>query len=225
MTVVGPAGHQEFRVLFLVSWPGGSWQATAKDVVTVLAAYIAVLWVAMIFWTYRDIRNRTRDPIVQASAILCVVLLFLPGYWIYLILRPRYTLNDLYERSLEEEALLQELEDQKICPGCKRRVRDDYIICPSCRAHLKEPCAKCERPLNYSWSACPYCGTTKAPREGLGARPVHVAASPSARPSMPRRTASPATSTSSTSPRPRLGSTLRRPVSAEEDPIIDSTVD
>jgi len=224
---VGPAGHQEFRVLFLVSWPGGSWQATAKDVVSVLAAYVAVLWLAMIFWTYRDIRNRSRDPIVQASALLVVLLFFVPGYWVYLILRPRYTLNDLYERSLEEEALLQDLEDQKVCPGCKRRVRDDYLVCPSCRVHLKEACAKCERPLNYNWSACPYCGTSKAPREGVGARPLHLAQSP-ARPQA-RRAAPESRATA----RPRLGrnllgpSTPANPVSDEPigESVIDSTVD
>lgn len=207
-------------MLFLVSWPGGSWQATVKDVVTVLAVYVAVLWLAMIFWTYRDIRNRTRDPIVQASAILVVVLFFLPGYWVYLILRPRYTLNDLYERSLEEEALLQELEDQKVCPGCKRRVRDDYLICPSCRTHLKEACTGCQRPLNYSWSACPFCGTAKSPREGLGARPVHVPASP-ARP-LPRR-AAPQPQVA----RPAIGRALRGPATAtaDDDPVIDAVID
>ncbi len=205
-------------MLFLVSWPGGSWQTTVKDTVVILATYIAVLWVAMLFWTYRDIRQRSRDPIVQASAVLAVLLFFLPGLWVYLILRPRYTLNDLYERSLEEETLLQELEQQKVCPGCKRRVRDDFLICPSCRAHLKEPCTKCERPLNYSWSACPYCGTLKTAREGIGARPVHVAASATTR--APQRPA-PQPQQS----RPGLGRAVRTPPASDDDSIIDSTVD
>lgn len=205
-------------MLYLISWPGGSLQATVKEVVTVLAVYVAVLWLAMIFWTYRDIRNRSRDPIVQASAILLVLLLFLPGYWIYLILRPRYTLNDLYERSLEEEALLQELEDQKVCPDCKRRVRNDYLICPSCRTHLKDVCVKCEKPLNYAWSACPYCGTGKSPREGLGARPIHVAVTPARQ--LPRRVGA-----APRSPRPLLGRTVRPPVATEEDNMIDAVID
>jgi RNA polymerase subunit RPABC4/transcription elongation factor Spt4 len=103
-------------------------------------------------------------------AVLVVLVFFLPGHWVYLILRPRQTLTELYERSLEEEALLQELEDQKACPTCKRRVHDDFLICPSCRTRLKEPCRSCAKPLSYAWVACPYCGLEKPPREGTGHR-------------------------------------------------------
>src|SRR5687767_1736871 len=119
--------------MFLAEWPGGSWEATVRYIVIVLAIYLAAMWLTLVFWTYRDIRQRTRDPIIQVAAVLLVLLLFLPGHCLYLILRPRYTLVELYERSLEEEALLQELEDQKACPTCKRRVQDEFLICPSCR--------------------------------------------------------------------------------------------
>jgi len=162
--------------MFLVDWPGGDWQATAKMVGTVIAIYLAAIWLTLVFWTYRDIRQRTRDPILQTVAVLLVLLFFLPGHWIYLIVRPRYTLTELYERSLEEEALLQDLEDQKACPTCKRRVRDDFLICPSCRTQLKETCRSCSKPLSYAWVACPYCGLEKPPREHLGPRPARPAA-------------------------------------------------
>lgn len=157
--------------MMLVSLPGGDWVATAKMVGLVLGLYLAAIWLTLIFWTYRDIRQRSRDPFLQTVSVLLVLLFFLPGHWIYLILRPRYTLTELYERSLEEEALLQELEDQKACPTCRRRVHDDYLICPSCRTQLKEPCRSCQRPLSYAWVACPYCGLEKPPREGPGRVP------------------------------------------------------
>lgn len=154
------------------SWPGGSWQATLQFVGAIVAIYLAAIWVALVFWTYRDIRQRSRDPILQTVAVLLVLIFFLPGHWVYLIVRPRYTLTELYERSLEEEALLQELEDQKACPTCKRRVSDEFLLCPSCRTQLKEPCRQCSRPLSYAWVACPFCGLEKPPREGYGPRPV-----------------------------------------------------
>jgi RNA polymerase subunit RPABC4/transcription elongation factor Spt4 len=156
--------------MFLVSWPGGSWQSALTMGATVFALYFGVLWLTLIYWTYRDIRRRSRDPIVQMVAVLVVLVFFLPGHWVYLILRPRQTLTELYDRSLEEEALLQELEDQKACPTCKRRVHDDFLICPSCRTRLKEPCRSCAKPLSYAWVACPYCGLEKPPREGTGQR-------------------------------------------------------
>lgn len=200
------------------SWPGGSWEATVRYLVAVLLLYLAAVWVALIFWTYRDIRQRTRDPVLQTVAVLLVLLFFLPGHWVYLIVRPRYTLVELYERSLEEEALLQELEDQKACPTCRRRVHDDFLVCPSCRTQLKEPCRQCGRPLSYAWVACPYCGLEKAPREGYGPRP--------ARAPQPRQFAAPGPgrTPASPAPRPAASPTPASPQGrAARDPFVGRT--
>lgn len=86
------------------------------------AAFVAALWLSLIFWTYRDIRQRTRDPLVHILATLVAAVLFLPGVLIYLILRPSHTLEEDYQRSLEEEALLQTIEETPQCPGCGRKV-------------------------------------------------------------------------------------------------------
>jgi hypothetical protein len=194
------------------SWPGGSWQATLQFFGAIVAIYLAAIWVALVFWTYRDIRQRSRDPILQTVAVLLVLIFFLPGHWVYLIVRPRYTLTELYERSLEEEALLQELEDQKACPTCKRRVSDEFLLCPSCRTQLKEPCRQCSKPLSYAWVACPYCGLEKPPREGYGPRPVRApqprmqpapgSAQPRPRPQPPAQAAQPVQRPAPSNPRP-----------------------
>lgn len=155
--------------LLAVSWPGGSWQTTVKLVAAVLITYLVVLWVAGLIWTYRDIRDRSRDPFYQAAAVFLVLAFNLPGFWLYRILRPKLTLAEAYERTLEEEALLQELEEQKGCPTCHRRVLDDYIVCPACTTQLKEPCPKCGKPLSYAWVACPYCATPRRNRALAGA--------------------------------------------------------
>jgi RNA polymerase subunit RPABC4/transcription elongation factor Spt4 len=157
-----------------ISWPGGSWETTLQYAALIFGTYAAALWVTIIYWTFRDIRQRTRDGILQAFSVLLVVCFFVPGLWIYLILRPRYTLTELYERSLEEEALLQELEDQKACPTCRRRVKDDFLVCPSCRTQLKELCRSCSKPLSYAWNACPFCGLEKTPRAAFAQRPRPV---------------------------------------------------
>ena len=74
-------------------------------------AFLAALWVALVVWTYRDIRNRARDRLVHILAPVLVAVLNLPGVLVYLILRPQRTLEEEYQRTLEEEALLQEIED------------------------------------------------------------------------------------------------------------------
>jgi hypothetical protein len=139
-----------------------NWENVATLAATVAGAYVLVLWIGIIAWTYRDIRDRTRDTAFQIVAVLLVMVFNIPGWIIYMILRPDETLAEAYARSLEEEALLQELEDQAICPSCKRYVSADFVICPHCRTQLKQPCANCGRPLNFNWVACPYCTTQKA---------------------------------------------------------------
>jgi RNA polymerase subunit RPABC4/transcription elongation factor Spt4 len=122
-------------------------------------AFLAALWIALVLWTYRDIRSRSRDPLVQILSALLVAVLSLPGILIYLILRPQRTLEEEYQHTLEEEALLQALEDLPLCPGCERRVKDDWQVCPNCHTKLKKACNECGRLMELPWNLCPYCGT------------------------------------------------------------------
>ena len=52
-------------------------------------SFLAALWLALIVWTWRDIRNRARDLLAQVLAVLVVAVLNLPGVLVYLILRPQ----------------------------------------------------------------------------------------------------------------------------------------
>lgn len=132
-------------------------------------AFLAALWLSLVIWTYRDIRRRARDPLARILAVLVVALLFLPGIVIYMILRPARTLEDDYQHTLEEEALLQAIEDVSLCPGCGRRVKENWIVCPNCHTKLKKACHQCGKLMDLPWNLCPYCGTP-APgmrKEGL----------------------------------------------------------
>ena len=122
-------------------------------------AFLAALWIALVIWTYRDIRTRARDPLVQILSTLLVGVLNLPGVLVYLILRPARTLEEEYQRTLEEESLLQALEELPLCPGCERRVKDDWQVCPNCHTKLKKTCHHCGRLMELPWNICPYCGT------------------------------------------------------------------
>ncbi len=123
------------------------------------AAFLAALWLSLIIWTYRDIKGRTRDPLIRILAALVVAVLFLPGILIYLFLRPQRTLDEEYQYTLEEEALLQAVEDAPICPGCGRRIQNDWQVCPNCHTRLKKNCHQCGKLNELAWNLCPYCGT------------------------------------------------------------------
>ncbi len=172
-----------------IDWPGGDWQTSLKLVGAVFGTYYAAVWLSAIVWSYRDIRERTRDPLSQILAVFMVLVFSLPGLLLYLILRPRHTLADQYERTLEEEALLQGIEEQLNCPTCRRHIEHEYVVCPFCSAQLKVPCTTCGKPTANSWATCPYCATPKrqtlaagAPAGGRRSAPVAapVAAAPGA---------------------------------------------
>lgn len=131
--------------------------------VTVYAGFIVIaFWLALVIWTFRDMRARSRDTLAQLGMALLVAVLTVPGLLIYLLLRPRETLGESYERSLEEEALLQEIEEKPKCPGCSQRVQDNWQACPHCHTRLKKPCIRCGNMLELSWQLCPYCATPQA---------------------------------------------------------------
>jgi RNA polymerase subunit RPABC4/transcription elongation factor Spt4 len=126
----------------------------------VIAGFVAfglAVEFSIIVWTFMDIRSRSRDKLVWFFATLLVLLFSVFGLVVYLILRPHETLMQAYERSLEEEALLQEIEDRPICPNCRHRVEPDYRMCPNCLNKLKDVCLNCERLVELDWTICPYC--------------------------------------------------------------------
>jgi RNA polymerase subunit RPABC4/transcription elongation factor Spt4 len=133
--------------------------------VALLAAFMTATWISAVIWTFRDIRARSRDIFAQILATLMVLIFFplfpLPGLMLYFILRPRETLSEVYERSLEEEALLQGIEERLACPGCNRRIEEDFMICPTCHTRLKKECPTCGRLLHLRWNICPFCGAVQ----------------------------------------------------------------
>jgi hypothetical protein len=131
---------------------------------TVCGGVTIALFGGMAIWTFRDIRARSRDVLAQMLATLLVIVLPIVGLVVYLMLRPRETLSDAYERSLEQEALLQAIEEPEICPGCGQRVKGDYLYCPICHTRLKKACPECDHPLHLNWSLCPYCGASVTPQ-------------------------------------------------------------
>lgn len=122
-------------------------------------AYLIALWFVLAVWTFRDIETRSRSVITQVFSTLLVVLFWVPGLLLYRLLRPAETLDESYQRSLEEEYLIQDLEELPLCPSCNHFVEDDFQICPHCNTQLREPCGACSRLIDLRWDVCPYCGT------------------------------------------------------------------
>ncbi len=129
-----------------------------------MGAYAAAFWFGLVIWTFRDIQKRSRDAVVQVLATLLVLFTGVLGAVLYMILRPPDTLAETYQRTLEEEAILREMESSPSCPQCQHVVEADFVRCPHCGAGLRKRCAACDHPLDIRWEICPYCGADQVER-------------------------------------------------------------
>ena len=146
---------------------GGAMSAFFSNAVVQLVLYatffyMILLWIAAAYWAFRDMRDRTENPVLPFLAT-GLIILFLPflfplGVVVYRVVRPPERLGDVYERNLAEEALLAEVEAIKTCRSCDRRVDAEWIICPWCRQRLKRVCPNCDRLVGLDWSLCAWCG-------------------------------------------------------------------
>jgi len=136
--------------------------AIVQFLLTSFILYLFVVWLAAAFWAFRDMHERSENPVLPYVAagtiILCTPFLFVLGVLVYRVIRPSERLGEVYERNLAEEALLAEVEAVKTCRNCDRRVDGEWIICPWCRTRLNRVCPNCDRLVGLDWALCAWCG-------------------------------------------------------------------
>jgi RNA polymerase subunit RPABC4/transcription elongation factor Spt4 len=127
-----------------------------------VVVYLFIVWLAAAYWAFRDMHDRTENPVLPYVASSLIILftpfLFFFGVLVYKVIRPAERLGEVYERNLAEEALLAEVEAIKTCRSCDRRVEAEWIICPWCRSRLNRVCPNCERLVGLDWTICAWCG-------------------------------------------------------------------
>lgn len=121
-------------------------------------AYLIATWFVLAVWTYRDIEARSKNVVTQVFSTMLSIFFWIPGVLLYMLLRPKETLDEAYQRSLEEEYLLQDLQELPLCPTCSHFVHDEWQLCPHCNTQLREPCSHCHNLVDLRWDICPFCG-------------------------------------------------------------------
>jgi RNA polymerase subunit RPABC4/transcription elongation factor Spt4 len=136
--------------------------AIVQLVVDSIVLYLFIVWLAAAFWAFRDMHDRSENPVMPYVAAALILLptpfFFVLGVIVYRVIRPAERLGEVYERNLAEEALLAEVEAVRTCRGCDRRVQEEWIICPWCRTRLNRVCPNCERLVGLDWTLCAWCG-------------------------------------------------------------------
>jgi Double zinc ribbon len=125
--------------------------------------FVAVFWLSVGYWVYKDARRRIEDPWLVAMATLLGLVPPFLGALIYMLFRPPEYLEEVHERELEIRAMEERLRGQDLrCPVCRAEIDTGYLVCPVCTTRLKQACASCKAPLEPLWQVCPYCETPVA---------------------------------------------------------------
>ena len=122
--------------------------------------FAAVVWLATLYWIYKDAKRRIEDPWVVGVAVLVGVVVPFFGPFIYMLFRPPEYLEDVRERELEIKAMEDRLSKRDLhCPVCRSEVDASFLVCPICTTKLKQACVNCKAPLEALWQVCPHCET------------------------------------------------------------------
>ena len=122
--------------------------------------FVAVFWLAVAYWVYKDARRRIEDPWLVALATVVGLVPPFVGALIYMLFRPPEYLDDVRERELEIKAMEERLARRDLfCPVCRAEVDASFLVCPVCTTKLKQSCRSCKAPLEALWQICPYCET------------------------------------------------------------------
>lgn len=127
-----------------------------------LAVAIVIVWLAVAYWAFVDMRRRTAHPAVAYAAAALVILAspvaFPLALVIHWIVRPDFQIAD---RRLERlrARLLEHDAARMLCPDCKLAVEEDWLLCPRCRRSLTHHCQRCSGTVQLDWSVCAWCGT------------------------------------------------------------------
>jgi hypothetical protein len=122
--------------------------------------FVAVFWLAVGYWVFKDARRRVEDPWLVAMATILGLVPPFVGALIYMLFRPPEYIDDVRERELEIKAMEERLAETDLrCPVCRAAVRENFLVCPVCTTKLKQACPSCKAPLEALWQVCPYCET------------------------------------------------------------------
>jgi RNA polymerase subunit RPABC4/transcription elongation factor Spt4 len=189
--------------------------------VAALGAFLFAFWIAMGIWTFHDIRQRTRDWLVIILAVSLVLIFPLIGLILYMMIRPKATLADVYDRALEEEALLRELEQTQACHSCGVPVKDVWVYCPNCHGQLQHTCPSCGNLVRNEWEICVFCGA-KQPRAAIQPQ---ITALPQPLPTQPQITSQPAAAAASVTTGKAFRSPFRREATPPPPPVTPPPTD
>ncbi|MBI2356585.1 zinc ribbon domain-containing protein [Candidatus Dojkabacteria bacterium] len=117
-----------------------------------------VFWFVVAAWAWFDCAERSEKVYVRILVTLLVLFGNIPGLIIYLILRPKITIQDQYWSDLERRYLMYETAELQDCDKCGTMLQPGFVYCPNCKNEIKVKCSNCGVNIDKKWKNCPFCG-------------------------------------------------------------------
>ncbi|KKR06307.1 MAG: hypothetical protein UT34_C0001G0347 [candidate division WS6 bacterium GW2011_GWF2_39_15] len=129
------------------------------DVVIKYSSFVFLaFWIVVVAWVWIDSGERSDKIYLRILATLCVLIFNIPGLLIYLILRPKMTLQEQYWSDLERRYLMYETAELTDCMKCGNMLQPGFVYCPYCKTEVKVKCSNCGVNIDKRWENCPFCG-------------------------------------------------------------------
>ncbi|MDA7494765.1 hypothetical protein N8455_00325 [Candidatus Gracilibacteria bacterium] len=140
---------------------------TFESGIKFMIVYFFIIWIALLVWVLKDIKNRTSNWFIQLISILIILVGTPLGIFIYLLIRPGKTLFEKYHSEVENnlDAMEEMIEEKNKdygeslhCFCCDIPLLPAFKYCPKCKIELKKDCSGCKKELYRNWEICPFCG-------------------------------------------------------------------
>ncbi|HVX92537.1 MAG TPA: zinc ribbon domain-containing protein [Candidatus Dojkabacteria bacterium] len=123
----------------------------------IVLLFFVLFWVMVSGWVFLDARERSQSKGFQILSFIFVLVFNIPGLLIYMIIRPKATIQEQYWADLEKRYLLYETADLFDCPKCGYPLQPGFVNCPNCAEVVKIKC-ECGVNIDKYWKHCPFCG-------------------------------------------------------------------
>jgi len=110
--------------------------------VSFMSCLVLILWLIVVFWTYRDAERRGMNGLLWALLVLFGHFI---GFLVYLLVRSG------------PKTVPGQTVPEALCPDCKKPVKIEFAVCPYCKRVLKPTCSSCGKDVKEDWQVCPYC--------------------------------------------------------------------
>ncbi len=128
-----------------------------SPIITAVLVYYIIVWILVLAWVWTDISARTENWFLRILCMVIVSVLSFPGLIIYILIRPKDTVEEIFWSDLERRYLLYETDGLEDCEVCGYSLTPDYIHCPNCGETLKRYCEECEVYVKKEFNYCPFC--------------------------------------------------------------------